>query len=494
MSNGLSDLFGPTFLAKIQTSLSELPRDREGGFSYDRLDMSVSSTQVEAFSKLASAIADALVANKSLLEPFGPKAGCTLTATLSESCISELTKNLYVRITSRPISTDVTSLLSETYNSTVGNSDEKLANMLAVLFQLPEVYFQDLTGTDDVNFQMAGELARLAWNSFPDASLLQRASAGELRSPTVLRSEIERVMEDQKARRAIRTFSEQWLSLYQVKDFSYSSDFLSGQVANAALRLAMINEILDFIEYIVFDQKGSYSDLLTSSLARVENVDLAKIYNVTASPNWQKLPNRTGLLTRAGLLATGKNEPHTIFRGVRITREILCNDIPNPPPSAIDMRPTGIVRTNYSNREYTDIRTSGTSCMGCHSKINPLAHSLGGFDGIGRLVTVDRVFDEVGRFARQFPVDSTSRAIIDGDEVSIAGHNQLASLIAASRQAPKCLSTQLVRYYAGRHEASTDTCGIEQAGLKLNAHSPIVNVVTQWIEDELTALQPKGVQ
>src|SRR5207253_10277510 len=54
------------------------------------------------------------------------------------------------------------------------------------------------------------------WNSLPDEALSNLATSGKLRTPAVLRGEVERLLKDAKTQRFIEDFVGQWLKLRQI--------------------------------------------------------------------------------------------------------------------------------------------------------------------------------------------------------------------------------------------------------------------------------------
>ena len=66
------------------------------------------------------------------------------------------------------------------------------------------------------DFALASRLSYFLWKSLPDDRLFLLASEGALRDPGVLRNEVDRMLDDEKAKRFITDFLGQWLELDEI--------------------------------------------------------------------------------------------------------------------------------------------------------------------------------------------------------------------------------------------------------------------------------------
>ena len=83
-------------------------------------------------------------------------------------------------------------------------------SLVRVLMSPLFCYRLDLTDTAR-DYALASRLSYFLWSSVPDAELLARASAGRLRTDTVLRAEIRRLLKDDRAQRLATEFGGNWL-------------------------------------------------------------------------------------------------------------------------------------------------------------------------------------------------------------------------------------------------------------------------------------------
>src|SRR5690606_35276614 len=143
------------------------------------------------------------------------------------------------------------------------------------------------------------------------------------------------------------------------------------------------------------------------------------------------------------------NETSPIHRGVFINRQILCNDIPDPPANLDTSE--GAVENPRTTREAVEQQTSGTACVNCHEVINPPGFAFEHFDAVGQCRESDR-----GN-----PIDTSGTLVLDGEMVSFDSSRDLTRLISTSEAGRTCFATNLLRYAFARSEAASDQPTIE---------------------------------
>src|SRR5690606_21499468 len=128
--------------------------------------------------------------------------------------------------------------------------------------------------------------------------------SGLLNTPARIQQEVNRLFESPRAKIAIRRFYSQWLRVDHIPTMMVSAAFANGLNPQQFKQEAQ-QEIIDFMDHLIWTQKGNYTTMLTSNLVFAKGPNLASIYGVNPSPQPQTIsdPNRKGLLTRAGMLA-----------------------------------------------------------------------------------------------------------------------------------------------------------------------------------------------
>ncbi|HEX8310437.1 MAG TPA: DUF1588 domain-containing protein, partial [Chthoniobacteraceae bacterium] len=96
-------------------------------------------------------------------------------------------------------------------------------------------------------------------------------------------------------------------------------------------------------------------------------------------------------------------------------------------------------------REKVTEMTRDTSCMGCHSVINPLGFALEQYDAIGRWRTIDN----------NKPVDAASELATDeGETVQLRGARDIADLAVRSEQGHRAFIRHLFHHTAKQDAAA----------------------------------------
>src|SRR5690606_21593409 len=97
-------------------------------------------------------------------------------------------------------------------------------------------------------------------------------------------------------------------------------------------------EVEDYIRYVVWDQEGTYDDLLTREIAMVKDERMQAVYKTaTFRTDGQPVdaPGYPGLFARAGLLASQGAATNPIRRAMNVKAQALCQTIPSPDFSVV---------------------------------------------------------------------------------------------------------------------------------------------------------------
>jgi hypothetical protein len=272
-----------------------------------------------------------------------------------------------------------------------------------------------------------------------------------------LTAQIERMLADEKADALVSGFAAQWLDIRSVDAVmpvaTIYPDF------DEDLRKGMRGELERLAQDHVL---GGYPmDDLVLGTQTWMNARLAEHYGVTGFDNygaeWQLVDlaplGRQGVITSPGWLTVTSHadRPSVVQRGKWINEKLLCNELPPPPPDVEGS--LTIVEDAGSVREQEEAlrMTEGTSCIGCHSEMDPYGHAIGGYDGIGAARTVD----ELG-----FPIDT---AVLLPDGASVAGIVDALPGIVADPRFTECIAENLFVYSIGRTLRPEDAPYIERA-------------------------------
>jgi hypothetical protein len=278
-------------------------------------------------------------------------------------------------------------------------------------------------------YALASRLSYFLWSSMPDAELLARAAAGDLRNDAVLHAEIRRMLRDDRARGLVTEFAGNWLDFRRFEE-SNTVDRERFPSFTNELREAMFEEPIRFVGDMIRNDRPVL-DLLYGGYTFVNPV-LARHYGMPevagGSDQWVRVDNARDY-QRGGLLPMGvfltQNAPglrtSPVKRGYWVARRVLGEIIP-PPPAVVPELPSDEARLDAPLRDVLAHHRSNPACAGCHARFDAFGLTLENYGPVGDL----RTSDLAGH-----PVDT--QAVFPGGSQG-AGLNGLQSYIRANRE------------------------------------------------------------
>jgi hypothetical protein len=498
---------GQAVMSGISASLAGLPDDRREAVpqdlhgSFRRLDQSLQQSHVDATYATAVAVGAALTTSAHLGTVVGACATDTSTSN-DASCLDTFIRRFGARALRRPLASDEVDFYKMAYGASTAASADAYADLIGVFLTAPEFLYlvehgdtavAGQAGVFDLSaYELAARLSYQVWQTAPDDALLAAAADGSLRDAATYKTQVARLIADPRARPALDEFFADWM---KVDDLPALDDkdqdpvfktFAGADLPDASLRQAMIDDVIGLLDYQTWTAPAGLGEIFTTDRSFARDARLAKIYGVAAwdgkaAPPLLPAGQRPGLLTRALFLSTGTPNTRPIMKGVFVRRNILCDEIPPPPPGANAKPPE--LGPGMTTRESVEALTqvSGTTCAGCHSSIiNPLGFATEGFDALGRYRTAQRLFDAAGKETGSKPVDLTAvPRITAGDATSISSAAELMSLIAESGKAEACLARNFFRFtYARWEDLAADGCALEEARQALAGGGKVTDLMT----------------
>jgi len=320
----------------------------------------------------------------------------------------------------------------------------------------------------------------------PDDALFAKAAAGTLGTTAGILTEAQRMLADPKARAKVSAFHEQYALMGTATRWSeISRDSKVFPAFSPALVPMLSAETKRFFDYITFELKGSFQDLLTKPVAFV-NSALAPIYGLDASKYGADLvkvdldpAQRAGVFTHAGFLTSYSsfNRTSPILRGAFLEKQILCAQIGSPPPDALNT-PVPTDASLVTNRQRVDAQTAPAACAACHhTLVNPAGFALEAYDGIGNWQTKEK---DTGA-----AIDSAADVAIGANVVHVTGPVDLMTKIAASPEGQACYAQRWVKFAYERDITPQDNCTVQTLAAKLNSPSYTVqNLITDLTQSD----------
>ena len=237
------------------------------------------------------------------------------------------------------------------------------------------------------DLELASRLSFFLWSSQADEELLAIASAGKLREPGMLETQVRRMLADSRAASMSSHFARQWLHLQNLDEVS--PDPYLYQNFDRTLAESMQRETEMLFGSLLRDDRGLL-EILTADYTFV-NERLAKHYGIgqVMGNSFRRVPvtdpNRQGLLGQGSILTLTSiaNRTSPVQRGKYVLEVILGTPPPPPPPNVPPLKETGDGEKALSVRQRMESHRANEPCRSCHKLMDPIGLALENFDGIG---------------------------------------------------------------------------------------------------------------
>ncbi len=462
----------------------KVPEDLHG--TYRRLDQTVQQTHVDNWFAIGERAGELLSESQRMNQLLGP---CAESATNDEEasvCLEDFIAQFGRLALRRPLTDNEIDLYQSFYEPSTGIDPEGFADVVTGLLNAPQFLYVIEHGTQEVAegsntfrlsaHELASRLSYHFWNSMPDTELMALADSGELLEPNVYEEQVRRLWADERTHDTITHFFREWLKLEDLPELDGNNEatiyqnFAGEDLPSPELRQAMIDEVLDLLNYYTWQQPTGIHEIFLTPYSFAKSEELANLYGVPVWDGSGTPPElegeRPGLLTRAAFLATGTANTRPIMKGVFIRTNILCDDIPPPPENANAIPPE--LSPELTTREVVEALTEGPDnpgCASCHENyINPLGFATENFDSLGRPREEQLLFDSEGAPIGSRPVDTrTVPQVILGDRSEVDGPAELMDAVVSSGKIEACFARHYFRFSFGRFEGvEKDGCVLEQ--------------------------------
>jgi len=241
------------------------------------------------------------------------------------------------------------------------------------------------------DLELASRLSFFLWRSIPDEELLRLADRKQLTDAQILGQQIRRMLADDRSRRFLKDFSEQWLEVRNLSTQQPAQEFQF----DPTLREAMASETELFFESQVHDDRP-IQDLLRANYTFL-NERLADHYGIPGifGSHFRRVTltdeNRFGLLGQASILTVTSYNDRTsvVRRGYWILDVLLGAAPPPPPPNVPPLKENKPGAKPAALRERMEQHRNSPVCSSCHARMDPLGFALEHYDAVGRFRRTD---------------------------------------------------------------------------------------------------------
>ncbi|MEM7599803.1 MAG: DUF1592 domain-containing protein [Verrucomicrobiota bacterium] len=315
------------------------------------------------------------------------------------------------------------------------------------------------------NFDLAARLSFFLTSAPPDATLRKLAGAGRLSDPIVLEAQARRLLQHQRIKNFLTSFTGQWLDLRVLPDImpdsrllNWTDNHLDAVTAETEMFVAEIlaeNHPIDTFIDPTFTYLNRYN-------AALYDIPFPKS-NKMARFEIERGGRHGGILGQASIMMATANGVDTqpVLRGVWLLENVLGDMVPEPPADVPAVEPD----TSGANsiRELLAKHNASAGCVSCHKKIDPPGFALENFDPVGRWRDHYPVYEKVeNRTVRRdgIPVDAAG-VMKDGtvlNDVTDLKRYLVDNIDIFSR----CLSEKLLVYATGRDLSFGDKKEVER--------------------------------
>jgi len=445
------------------------PEDRVRGYTNQAEAQSASPLLIERYSNAAATLAAA-----ARIDPLLP---CTPSGTADRACMEDFVRAFLLHAYRRPPTTEEIDdlagvALAEATDA--GTFADGARIVIEIALQAPSFLYREETGAPSAerpgfvaldDYSIASRLSYLLWGTMPDDALFDAAAREELHTSAELRAQAERMLEDDRARDALRTFFAEWVGYRDVLSVAKNDTLYPS--FDSTLAQSMAGETERFLDDLVWTSDRDFFDVL---VARDTFVDarLGQLYELgSAAPTGSSFARVTLPAERVGLLAQGSflaararpNSSSPTQRGLFVRTHLLCEEIMPPPPGINFSQVEPAEGRPATTRERLEEFHKRPECNTCHAQMDPIGFGLEHFDAIGAWR------DTEGGVA----IEATGWIREDDPATRFDGLPELASMLHDDPQVERCVLMQLDRWWRGRGEETADEATLGAAQRELDA-------------------------
>jgi hypothetical protein len=447
--NVIADLFGVDVSAETLT----MPLDpKVDGFRNAASALLPSDLRIEGYATLARSVARQVDWGQ-LLSRGG------VCADFNDGCRKAFFAVIGRRLFRRPLSTEQVARFAPLFDAVAREGDPfPLAAGLVVvaMLQSPELLYRLESGPVD-DFALATRLSFLLWNSTPDDALLDAAAHAQL-TGAALHAQITRMLADDRAHRALRDYVDDWLDADKL--LRTSRDPALFPQFSGALAGDMREEIHRLFARVVWQDDADLVGVLraehtmiTPALARLYGLAPPSATDGFADQDLSQTPNRSGLLTQAGILtitSVGGPGSSIVDRGLFVLRNFMCRTTPEPPSNVPDLPSAD---SGKSERDRLAQHRTDPVCASCHSQFDPLGIAFERYDAIGALQTMD---------AGGNRLTGAGTLTVNGQDIPYNDVREFVSALTRSTDVGACLARKVLQYAFARPLAAEDEAVITE--------------------------------
>ncbi len=316
--------------------------------------------------------------------------------------------------------------------------------------------------------ELASRLSYFLWSTMPDEELRELADQGRLQDPGVLAAQVDRLLDDPRARTFTTTFIGQWLGTQDLGGrlapmLTELQAFYNPPVA-ADLRaepVLIFERILGENRSLLELLNGNYT-YLTERLVKFYQLEDRFPDLRGDKPRLVDWPDnrRAGVMTLGSVMAMTSHYRQTspVLRGAWVLETLLGTPVPPPPPNVPALEAVKCegdcvnkAQTAVGMRQRVLAHRANPACSACHNLMDPIGFALENFDWTGRWR--EKEFDNSA-------IDTTG-SLPSGEK--FRGPVELRDILMARKDDfLRQLTAKVLGYALGRNLQDGDSCTVQR--------------------------------
>jgi hypothetical protein len=446
--------------ARIASSVVE-----NAGFSNSAGNMAMTEPHVTEVLEAAVQLAGVALGTPGMLD------ACLAQPAPSDACLRGFVGGFASRAFRRDLdAAEVDRLVAFTREQSKGDLQAGLKQYLLYVFASPQFLFRTELGPPETDgktpitltaFEKASALSYFLTDGPPDMELLAAARAGAL-DGAGMAAQAKRLLARSDTSLGLIKFVHEQFQTEAVLNTRKDPMTFKGWTDTLAADLS--SEADAFVRQVLWHEGGQLATLLSADFSML-NASLATYYGAADGgvvKDFHKVTfksgERAGLVTQAGLMASQAldNDTSPVRRGLYVRQALLCQPVPDPPPTinVVPPMPDG----KRQQRERMAVHSADPTCAACHAQMDPIGLGFESYDGVGQYRTSD-----VGR-----PLDTSGDLTGVASPFPFKNAVELLQGLAKAPEVDQCFQQMAFTYAHGRGSdpANTDRCALERLSQK----------------------------
>jgi len=463
-NNTVADLLGDT----SDPASAFPPESRVHGFDNHVSTQTVTYTLADYLFKSAEQLASRAITKLDTLY------SCDVAKLGETPCAEQFVRGFGARAFRRPLEAAEQTSLLDTYQKGRQTGDFKNGLRLAITRMLASPHFlyrpelaegerKSNGGVALTSYEVASRLSYLLWGSMPDQTLFDAAAKGELATAKQVSDQVSRMLDNPKAKVAIKRFYSGWLMLDKLSQSAKDEKLFPGY---GVVVPSMMEEISRLMDDVIWGNDATVTKLFKTDYT-FANRDLATFVGLsgasTMDKTFQKVAlspqgpsgaqQRMGILTSPGLLAAQSKpqESSPVLRGRFVLEQMLCMELPLPPAGVPPVE--AVDSSALTTRERFE-KHAESACASCHKFLDPIGFAFESYDAAGRFRETEK-----GK-----PINTSGTLGETDVDGAFKNAVELSDRFARSERVRACIAKQWFRFAMGRNELDDDERGLRQLG------------------------------